>query len=395
MALFDKLQNIAASRRALEGLEVNPVNVVIERVFSATEGQVAGRRTILAGTNNYLGLTQEPDCIAAARRALEQGGTGTTGSRAANGTFPEHLALEQELAAFYGRRACIVFSTGYLANLGLLAAIAGPGDVVLIDSDSHASIHDACRMSGAETFLFRHNRAEDLDRRLRRLGERARDAVIVVEGVYSMLGDRAPLAEIAQVKRDHGAILVVDEAHGLGVYGPSGRGVVEEAGMEADADFVVGTFSKSLGAIGGFCVSDLPELDLIRYASRCYVFTASPSPATIASTREALRQLRERPELRDRLWENAERLYAELERMGYRLGPEPSPIVAVMLDDAQQALGAWQGLLERGVYVNLMLPPATPKGLSLMRCSVSAAHTTEQIDAMCQAFAGIREAVSA
>ncbi|NIR28101.1 MAG: aminotransferase class I/II-fold pyridoxal phosphate-dependent enzyme [Gammaproteobacteria bacterium] len=393
--MLERLRQVAAARRELDELGIDPFGIPIERVYAPTEGQVNGRRTILAGTNNYLGLTFDPECLAAARDALEREGTGTTGSRMANGTYPGHLALEREFAEFYGRRYAIVFSTGYQANLGVLGTLAAPGEVALIDADSHASIYDGCRLGGADIIRFRHNSAEDLEKRLRRLGERARGALVVVEGLYSMLGDRAPLTDIAEVKRRHGAYLAVDEAHSLGVFGEQGRGVSEEAGVEADVDFVVGTFSKSLGATGGFCVSDRKELSLLRYASRPYIFTAAPSPSVVASTRVALRSIRERPGLRARLWSNARRLYAALQEMGYRLGPEPSPVIAVVLESKTQALDTWRGLLERGVYVNLMLPPATPNGVSLLRCSMSAAHTPEQIDAISKAFAEIREAAPA
>ncbi len=391
MGLFDKFQSLAAARRELEALGIDPFGVQIDRIVSPTEGIIHGRHTILAGTNNYLGLTFNPECIAAARAALENEGTGTTGSRMANGSYSGHRALEREIAAFYSMRDSIVFSTGYQANLGMLAALAGPGDVVLLDADCHASIYDGCRLGGAEVIRFRHNNPEDLAKRLRRLGARAADALILVEGIYSMLGDRAPLREIAAVKREFGGWLLVDEAHSLGVLGEKGQGLVEELDVLADADFIVGTFSKSLGGAGGFCVSDLPELDLIRYSSRPYIFTASPSPATIASTRQALRILAAGSDLRQRLRDNAERLHAGLAALGYTLGAPPSPVVAVVLGGKLEALQFWNRLLENGVYVNLMLPPATPDGVSLIRCSVSAAHTTEQIDAVCAVFAKLRK----
>jgi 8-amino-7-oxononanoate synthase len=230
---------------------------------------------------------------------------------------------------------------------------------------------------------------------LRRLGERAENALILVEGIYSMLGDRAPLAEIAAVKNEYGAYILVDEAHSVGVLGEKGRGLAEEAGVEDSVDFIVGTFSKSLGAIGGYCVSNHPELELIRYAARPYIFTASPSPSTIASTRAALAIMRARPELRSQLWDNAHRLYDRLQEMGFVLGPEPSPIVAVRVPEKKQALGLWTGLLERGVYVNLVLPPATPDGGALLRCSMSAGHTKEQVDRICEAFSSLREVTEA
>lgn len=393
MGIFDKFQALAVNRRELETLGIDPFGVRIDKIISPTEGIIQGRSTVLAGTNNYLGLTFDPDCIDAARMALENEGTGTTGSRMANGSYSGHRKLEQELAAFYGKRDAIVFSTGYQANLGLLSALAGPGDVVLLDADCHASIYDGCRLGGAETIRFRHNSAQDLATRLRRLGSRAANALVVVEGIYSMLGDLAPLQEIVSVKREFGCYLMVDEAHSLGVLGERGCGLVEEQGVMADVDFIMGTFSKSLGSAGGFCVSNLAELDLIRYASRPYIFTASPSPATIASTRCALRKLASGGHLRRRLHDNAERLHAGLSSLGYTLGAPPSPVVAVVLENRLEALKFWHGLLLRGVYINVMLPPVTPNGASLMRCSVSAAHTTEQIDRVCAAFADLRVTV--
>jgi 8-amino-7-oxononanoate synthase len=393
MAIFDKFQQLAATRRAMADSGILSINVVMDRVVSATEAVVNGRPLILAGTNNYLGLTFHPDCIAAACDATRALGTGTTGSRAANGSYSAHVQLENELAGYFQRRGVIVFSTGYVANLGMLSTLAGPGDVIVIDADCHASIYDGCRLSGAEVIRFRHNDPADLDKRLRRLGGRIENTLIVVEGIYSMLGDRAPLADIATVKRRYpGVFLVVDEAHSLGVLGDHGRGMAEEAGVEPDVDFVIGTFSKSLGAIGGYCASDHPELDLIRYANRPYVFTASSSPAIIASTRAALGILSHTPELRQRLWENARCLYARLQELGYRMGPEPSPIIAVRFDRREQAYSLWTALMERGVYVNLVVPPATPDGSSLLRCSVSAGHTPEQITLIGNAFADVQHA---
>jgi len=388
--VLDNLRAVATARRALLDEGVSPFGTVVEKVISATEGVIDGRRTILAGTNNYLGLTFDPVCIEAACAALREEGTGTTGSRMANGTFAAHAALERELAAFFRRREAIVFSTGYLANLGMLSALTGRDDVILIDADCHASIYDGCRLGTAEIIRFRHNNVEDLDTRLKRLGERSTRALIVVEGIYSMLGDRAPLVSIADLKHQYGAYLLVDEAHSFGVLGAHGRGLAEEAGVEEAVDFVVGTFSKSLGTIGGFSASDHPELDSLRYASRPYLFTASPSPSVVASARAALALLQARPELRKRLWENAHHLYGRLSALGFSLGPEASPIVAVMMKSPEDGLVFWRSLLAQGVYVNLVVPPAAPNGGSLLRCSVGAAHTPEQIERIAGAFAALR-----
>jgi 8-amino-7-oxononanoate synthase len=395
MSLFDKFQPIVDIRAELAKLGVMPFGAVTEKLLSSTEAVVNGHKVILAGTNNYLGLTFDPQCIAAAQQALEEQGTGTTGSRMANGTFAEHIKLEQELAAFFDRRHAIVFSTGYAATMGMASTLAGPGDVIVLDADSHASIYDGVRMSGAEVIRFRHSDAADLEKRLRRLGERTANTLIIVEGIYSMLGDQAPLAEIAAVKRQYGGLLLVDEAHSLGMLGAHGRGVTEAAGVEADVDFVVGTFSKSLGAIGGYCVSNHPELEAIRFGIRSYIFTASPSPSIIASTRVALRLMQERPELRERLWNNAQRLYDGLEQLGFQVSPQASPVVAVTIKERNQAIAWWQELLQRGAYVNLVMPPASPTSDSLLRCSVSAAHSSEQIDRIIDAFAALQPSSTA
>jgi 8-amino-7-oxononanoate synthase len=395
MAIFDKFRQLAETRRELAESGVESINVVMERIISPTEAVINGRHSILVGTNNYLGLTFDPDCIDAACKAAHEQGTGTTGSRMANGTYANHVALERDLADFFNCRGAIVFSTGYVANLGMLSALAGPDDVILLDGDCHASIYDGTRLGGAEVIRFRHNNVADLEKRLRRLGKRSENALILVEGIYSMLGDRAPLADIAALKSEYGAYLLVDEAHSVGVLGEHGRGLAEEAGVEDKVDFVVGTFSKSLGAIGGYCVSNHPELELIRYASRPYIFTASPSPSTIASTRAALEVMRSRPELQRRLWDNASKLYQHLQDLGFSLGPEPSPIIAVRLGSVEQALAFWVGLLERGVYVNLVLPPATPDTSPLLRCSVSAGHTPEQVEKICEAFEALQAIVQA
>lgn len=387
--LFDKFAPINRIRADIAATGVDPLGVPVDRIISASEAIVRGKHTILAGSNNYLGLTFDPDCVEAAVAAVRTQGTGTTGSRMANGSYDGHLALEAELAAFYGVEHGMVFSTGYQANLGMLSALAGPRDTVMLDADCHASIYDGVKLGGATTLRFKHNDPADLDKRLRRLGDKARQTLVVVEGIYSMLGDEAPLAELVAVVKKHGAYIFVDEAHSMGIVGQYGRGVVETAGVLDDVDFIVGTFSKSLGAAGGFCVSRHAELDMVRYASRPYIFTASPVPAVIASVRAALVRLHDDADLRTRIWDNAHRLHAGLSELGFTLGAPPGPVVAAMFASRDVALAFWQGLLDRGVYVNLMLPPATPGGQCLVRASLSAAHTPAQIDHIIDAFAAI------
>ena len=386
MGLLDKFEALRERQRELAADGADPTHVVMERMLSATEAIIGGQPTLLAGTNNYLGLTFDPESIAAGQAAMAELGTGTTGSRMANGSYAGHEALERELASFYDVPYAMVFSTGYSANLGSLGALLGPEDCVLLDADAHASLYDGCRMTGADVYRFKHNDPQSLDRRLGRLGERARRALVVTEGLFSVLGDRAPLADIVEIKERHGAWLFVDEAHSLGVYGARGRGVAEDAGVLERIDFIVGTFSKSLGATGGFCVSRHEVLSLFRIASRPYIFTASPNPSVIATTRVALRHLRDRPELRDRLRDNARRLHRGLTDLGLRLGADASPVVAVRFEEADRALATWRTLLDLGVYANLMLPPASPDGSSLLRLSASAAHTPEQIDRIVDAM---------
>jgi len=390
MSLLDKFSVARGLKTGLESAGKDPTSVVFERLNSATEGVVEGRTTILAGTNNYLGLTFDPGCIAAGVAAMQAQGTGTTGSRMANGSYAAHGALEADLADFFGCDNAMVFSTGYAANLGVLTAVLGKGDAVLLDADAHASLYDGCRMSEADIYRFKHNDVDSLERRIARLGDRADRCLIVVEGMYSVLGDCAPLKEMVAIKERYGAGLLVDEAHSLGVFGERGCGVAEEQGVLDKVDFLVGTFSKSLGAMGGFCVSRHDVLNLFRYVSRPFMFTASPSPAVMATTREALRQLRSNPRLKERLWANARRLYAGLQDLGFELGPEVSPVIAVKCQDRASALAQWNQLLRSGVYVNMMLPPATPGGASFLRCSVSAAHTPEQIGTIIEKFAELR-----
>jgi 8-amino-7-oxononanoate synthase len=380
MSIFSKFDDIRVAFDALTDSGRNPFDIRFEKIVSPTEAILDGRRILLFGTNNYLGLTFDQSCVEASVNAIYEAGTGTTGSRIANGTYAGHTQLEQKIAEFYGRRAAMVFTTGYQANLGLISTLAGRGDHLLIDADSHASIYDACKLSSAEIIRFRHNDPQDLARRLRRLEGLPGSRIVVTEGLFSMMGDTAPLREIAAVKREMGAYLIVDEAHSMGVLGKNGRGLAEAVGVEADVDFVVGTFSKSLGAIGGFAVSDLPDFDLLRVVCRPYMFTASLPPAIVASVTASLKRIATDNLLGARVLANSRRLYHGLARAGFEVGPEANPIVAVKIADRELAIRFWNALIAEGVYLNLALPPATPSSQSLIRSSVSAAHSEAQID---------------
>ena len=380
MSILEKFAALNNRYDHLKQVGADPFAVKFDDIISCVEGVVDGKKTLLFGTNNYLGLTFDDEAKAESIEAIRRHGTGTTGSRIANGSYKGHQELERALADFYGHDHCMVFSTGYQANLGMISTLVGKDDHLFLDADSHASIYDGSRLGHAPVVRFRHNNPDDLAKRLRRMGDQPGDKLIVVEGIYSMLGDTAPLKEFVDVKREYGAYLMVDEAHSMGVLGEHGRGLAEREGVEEDVDFVVGTFSKSLASVGGFCVSSLEGFEILRLASRPYMFTASLPPAIISSTLSALRTLRAEPQRRTKLTANSRRFYTGLRAAGFHVGPECSPIVAVMVERPEVAVMFWKRLLEEGMYLNLALPPATPNSSAFMRSSVSAAHTEEQID---------------
>lgn len=397
--LFAKFDPLIAERDKLMSSGVrDPFGIVMEEVRSPTTAVIRGQETILLGTYNYMGMTFDPDVIAAGQRALEQFGSGTNGSRMLNGTFRDHVDAEDALREFYGAAHAMVFSTGYQANLGVISTIAGRGEYVILDADSHASIYDGCKMGDAEIVRFRHNSVEDLDKRLGRLPKEP-GKLVVLEGVYSMLGDIAPLREMVAVARKHGCMVLVDEAHSMGFFGEHGRGVYEELGLTLgdDVDFVIGTFSKSVGTVGGFCISNHPKFEALRLSCRPYIFTASLPPSVVATAATSVRKLMHAHEKRARLWDNARRLHGGLKALGFRLGTDApdSAIVAVILEDQEQAVAMWQGLLEAGLYVNVARPPATPAGTFLLRCSICAEHSAEQIERVIAMFAAAGQQVGA
>ena len=274
----------------------------------------------------------------------------------------------------------MVFSTGYQANLGLISTIAGKGDYIILDIDSHASIYDGCKMGDAEIVAFRHNDIEALEKRLKRLPAEA-GKLVVLEGVYSMLGDVAPLKEMVRISKENGAMVLVDEAHSMGFIGANGRGVAEEQGCIDDVDFIIGTFSKSVGTVGGFCVSNHPKFEILRLVCRPYVFTAALPPSVMASSATSVRKLMHGGNKRAHLWENSKTLHKGLRDLGFQLGTdEPqSAIIAVIMPDLARGAMMWEALLHEGLYVNLARPPATPAGMTLLRCSLCAEHTSEQV----------------
>ncbi len=395
--LMSKFDPIIAERQALLDTGVtDPFAIVMDEVKSPTVAVIKGKETILLGTYNYMGMTFDPDVIQAGKVALDQFGSGTNGSRMLNGTFRDHMEVEQALRDFYGMSGAIVFSTGYMANLGMISTLVGKGEYIILDADSHASIYDGCQQGNAEVVRFRHNDVADLDKRLGRLPADV-GKLVVLEGVYSMLGDVAPLKEMVAVAKKHGAMVLSDEAHSMGFFGAHGRGVYEDQGCEADVDFVVGTFSKSVGTVGGFCVSNHPKFEAIRLACRAYIFTASLPPSVVATAATSIRKLMHAHNKRAHLWENARQLHGGLTAMGFKLGtPNPqSAIIAIILDDQTQAVAMWQALLDNGLYVNMARPPATPAGTYLLRCSLCAEHTTEQVTRILALFEAAGRAVAA
>ena len=336
--LFSKFDPLIETREQLLSTGVtDPFNLVMERVVSPTVAICNGRETILLGTYNYMGMTFDPDVIAAGKDALDKFGSGTTGSRVLNGTYVGHKECEEALKDFYAMDHAMVFSTGYQANLGIISTIAGKDDYIVLDIDSHASIYDGCALGNANIVPFRHNDVDALEKRLKRLPEGA-GCLVVLEGVYSMLGDLAPLKEMVAVSRAHGAMVLVDEAHSMGFIGENGRGVAEAQGVIDDVDFIIGTFSKSVGTVGGFCVSNHPKFEILRLVCRPYVFTASLPPSVVATAATSIRKLMHSKAKRDHLWENSQKLHAGLKSLGFKLGTEEpqSAIIAVIMPDLEK-----------------------------------------------------------
>ncbi|KZY09881.1 8-amino-7-oxononanoate synthase, partial [Erythrobacter sp. HI0028] len=346
--LFSKFDDIIALREGLlaSGQE-DPFSLVMEKVLSPTRAICNGRETILLGTYNYMGMTFDPDVIEAGKQALTDFGSGTTGSRVLNGTYQGHKECEDALREFYGMDHAMVFSTGYQANLGIISTIAGKGDYIILDIDSHASIWDGCAMGNAEVVPFKHNDIEAMEKRLKRIPEGA-GKLVILEGVYSMLGDVAPLKEMVAIAKRHGAMVLVDEAHSMGFIGENGRGVVEQAGVMDDVDFIIGTFSKSVGTVGGFCVSNHPKFEIMRLVCRPYVFTASLPPSVVATAATSIRKLMHGSNKRAHLWENSKTLHKGLKDLGFALGTdEPqSAIIAVIMPDLEQGAAMWEALIK-------------------------------------------------
>ena len=385
VALFDKCRNFTKAREVqAAGLYpyFKPISESEDTVVT-----IEGRKRIMLGSNNYLGLTHHPKVLEAAARALTRYGSGCTGSRFLNGTLDLHGQLEAALAQFLGKEDCLVFSTGYNANLGLISALVTRGEVVFLDKLDHASIVDGAKMSFGETERFNHGDLANLERKLER--NAGKGAMIVVDGVYSMEGDIADLPGLLRVARKYGAALAVDDAHALGVIGPNGDGTAAHHGVIDEVDIIGGTFSKSLASIGGFLAGTEQVMHFIRHHSRPLIFTASLPPSNTAGVLAALEVMQSEPERRENLWANTRRLHEGFRSLGFEIGPTETPIVPVLIGPMDKTFLMWRQLFDAGVFTNPVMPPAVPPSLCRLRTSVMATHTFEQIDFCLEAFSRI------
>lgn len=338
-----------------------------------------GQELVMLGSNNYLGLTAHPEVKEAAATALAMYGTGCAGSRLLNGTLDLHVALERRLAEFMGREAALTFSTGFQVNLGVLSCLLGRQDVAILDALDHACIIDGCRLGFGKTYKFRHNDMDHLEEKLRVVPE-DRGVMVVVDGVFSMEGDLSDLPRVTELARRNGARVMVDDAHGLGVFGEHGRGTPEHFGVEREVDLVMGTFSKSLAAVGGFIAGEHQVIEFVKHHARSEIFSAAPPPASIAAALKALEIVEREPERRKQLWENTEHMRRELRAMGYDTGESASPVIPLVVGDDMTAFRMTMRLQEEGIFVNPVVSPAVPEGRAMIRTSYMATHTRDQLD---------------
>ena len=344
-----------------------------------------GSAKIMIGSNNYLGLTHHPKVIEAAKNALEEYGTGRTGSRFLNGTLDIHEEFEQELAEFVGKESALIFSTGYLVNLGVISTILGKNDFTVIDKLDHASIIDGCLLSHSKIKRYKHNDMNDLEKVLSKIPDTS-GALVIVDGVFSMEGDIVKLPEICRIVKDNGGRLMVDDAHSIGVLGPNGNGTAAHFGLSNKVDFTMGTFSKSFGAVGGFIASETDVIDYIKHHTRSFIFTASLPPSVVASTRAALQIIKEEPERRERLLEIGNYMRTEFKKMGFDTSTSETPIIPIVIGENLKTFTFWKMLFEAGVYANAVISPAVPSNSARLRTSYIATHTQDQLDFVLEKF---------
>lgn len=341
--------------------------------------EMEGRETIMIGSNNYLGLTSHPEVIKAGVEALEKYGSGCSGSRFLNGTLDIHVKLEQELAAFLHKEAVMTFSTGFQSNLGIISAIVGRNDYILCDKENHASIYDGCKLSYGKMLRYNHSDMQDLERKMQSVPKES-GILIVTDGVFSMSGEICKLPEIVKLANKYNARVMIDDAHGLGVLGKHGRGTAEYFNLENQVDIIMGTFSKSLASLGGYMAASKKVIDFVKHSSRPYIFSASITPASVACALQALKILEREPERVQALADISNYMREGLKKLGVKIIDSITPIIPIYTYDDTKAFMACKMLLERGVYVNPVITPATPPGMALLRTSYTATHTKEQMD---------------
>ncbi|MCR4435506.1 MAG: aminotransferase class I/II-fold pyridoxal phosphate-dependent enzyme [Clostridiales bacterium] len=386
MDIFSKCFNYTAAKEAMKA-GIYPYFHVLESGQDA-EVIINGKRTIMIGSNNYLGLTSDPRVIKAAHEALDKYGTGCSGSRFLNGTLDLHIELEKRLAAFVGKEAALTFSTGFQTNLGILSAIAGRNDYIICDSGNHASIIDGCRLSFAKLLKYEHNNMEDLERILKNIPD-GNGKLIVFDGVFSMEGDIANVPEIVRLAKKYGARTMMDDAHGLGVLGKRGSGTAEYYGLENEVDIIMSTFSKSLASLGGFMAASEDVVHYVKHISRPFIFSASIPPANAAAALEAVKIIETEPERIQWLWDNAKYMKEGLKKLNIPIGESQTPIIPVMTYEDERTFIITKMLLEEGVYVNPVVSPAVKPGLSLLRTTYTSTHTKEQLDYALNAFKNV------
>lgn len=380
--IFEKCNKFTKAKE-LMSVGIYPFFRVIE---SAQDPEVLmnGRHMIMVGSNNYLGLTNHPAVKEAALEAIRKYGTGCAGSRFLNGTLDIHVKLEEKLARFIRKEAALIFSTGFQVNLGVISALVGKDDVMIIDKMDHASIIDGCRLSYGEVKKFRHNDMTDLERILKENADRGK--LIIVDGVFSMEGDIVNLPRVVELAKAYGARLMVDDAHGIGVLGKTGRGTAEHFGLEDEVDIIMGTYSKSLASIGGFISGSEKVVHYIKHFARALIFSASPPPASVAAVSAAIDIIDNEPERIERLWKNTKKMLEGLKDLGFQVGPSETPIIPVLVGDNETAFKMAMMLQEEGVFANVAVSPAVPEGKALIRTSYMATHTEEQLDRVLAAF---------
>jgi len=385
MDLFNKCSAFTRAREA-QAQGVYPYFIPLEQT-EGTEVVADGRRLIMVGSNNYLGLTTHPKVQSAARDAVERYGTSCTGSRFLNGTLEIHRELEHKLAKFVGKEAALVFSTGYQVNLGTISSLVGRQDVVIADKEDHASILDGCRLSLGELKRFRHNSLASLEKNLKSCDTGA-GILVVVDGVFSMAGDIAPLPGIVELCGRHGARLMVDDAHSVGVLG-GGSGTAAHFSVTDQVDLIMGTFSKSFASLGGFIAGDASVIHFVQHTARSLIFSASMAPPSVAAALAALEVMQAEPERIERLSAIAVKMRRGLRELGFDTGASETPIIPVIIGEDSHMLMVWKALFEAGIYVNAVLPPAVPPGKALLRTSYMATHTDEQLDYVLDTFARV------